>query len=90
VALQKLQGAGAPPPNKAPATATAPLPPEKPWTNRGEMRKVFANLREIVGEIAYGCEMAKSGVKDPSEFRRGEDAQLCYLRLLAIADKEAA
>ena len=73
-----------------PASTTAAPAPQKPWSNRGEMRRVFANLREIVGEVAYLGEMTLAKVKDPSEFRRGEDAEACYLRLLAIADKEAA
>ena len=85
VAQQKLQGATAPPATAAPAP-----PPGKPWSNRGEMRRVFANLREIVGEVSYLGEMTLAKVKDPSEFRNGADAEACYVRLLAIADKEAA
>jgi hypothetical protein len=77
------------PPNP-PATATAAPAPEKPWSNRGEMRRVFARLREIIGEISYLGEMAIAKVKDPSEFRNGADAEACYVRLLAIADKEEA
>ena len=98
VAKQKLATAPAPStetgdgvsvPPKPPVTAAAAVP-AKPWSNRGEMRRVFANLREIVGEVAYLGEMAIAKVKDPSEFRNGADAEACYVRLLAIADKEIA
>lgn len=86
----KTGDAGSVPP-RPPATATAAAPPsQKPWTNRGEMRRAFERLREIVGESAYLSEMATAGVKDPSEFRKGDAAEASYFRLLAIADKEAA
>lgn len=95
VARQKLQGAGAPPPIP-PGSAVAATAPEswKSWTprgkTRGEIRRMFAIVQEIVGEVAYLGEMAVAGVKDPSEFRKGDAAEACYARLVAIAEKEAA
>ena len=89
--LTEVRTAAKPPaPAPRPAVVSQMPPPAKPWTNRGEMRRVFANLREIVGESAYLAELQEAGVRDPSEFRNGEKAEACYARLLALADKEAA
>jgi hypothetical protein len=96
VAERKIEAlqAAAPPaePPKPPVvvTMTPAPPPEKPWNNRGEMRQVFAGLRELIGETSYHAELEEAGVRDPSEFRTAEKAKACYARLLALADKEAA
>ena len=91
VAERKLQAAAGPnkPPNKPPvATATARPATPKPWANRGEMRRAFATLRDIVGETAYYTELQAAGVRDPGEFRTAEKAEATYAGLMAIADKQ--
>jgi len=65
-------------------------PAEKAWTTRGEMKAVFAHLRELVGEVDYAQEMERSGVSSAEQFRHVNDARACYRRLVAIAQKEAA
>lgn len=74
-----------------PKPANTAFPPAaSAWTNRGEMRAIFARLREAVGEVRYSEEMQRAGVKDPTEFRYSNPARECYSRLVAIAQQEVA
>ena len=60
------------------------------WQTRGQMKNVFAKLREIVGEVEYGKELERAGVNDASEFRYLNAARECYSRLVALAQQEVA
>lgn len=60
------------------------------WRTRGEMKAVFAQLREAVGEVEYAKELERAGVQDAGEFRYLNDARACYSRLVAIAAQEVA
>src|SRR5207247_2228312 len=60
VAQQKIAA------GKVEATArVVPVPAEKPkpWSNRGEMRRAFAAVREQLGEYTYLGEMERTGVR---------------------------
>jgi len=58
---------------------------EKPWNNFGEMRQVFARLREQIGETRYHEELRLAGVENPGQFRSTHQALACYSRLMALA-----
>jgi hypothetical protein len=62
----------------------------KPWKTFGEMRRLFAQLREQVGEFAYLQELEQAGVTDPSQFKTTAAAEACYWRLVAIASEGVA
>ena len=84
-------------PNGAPP---APAPDPKPaasadgamkyWNTRGEMKRLFAALREKLGEVTYLSELERFGVKDAGSFRSSEKAVECYERLLVLAQKAVA
>jgi hypothetical protein len=57
----------------------------KPWKNFGEMRRVFEQVREQVGEIRYQEELELAGVQNPGQFRSASKALDCYGRLARIA-----
>ena len=65
-------------------------PAASAWTTRGEMKDVFARLREIVGEVEFAKEMERAGVSSPAEFHYLNKARESYSRLVALAAKEAA
>ena len=57
----------------------------KPWKNFGEMRQVFEQVREQVGETLYREEMERAGVQHPGQFQSASRALECYWRLARIA-----
>jgi hypothetical protein len=57
----------------------------KPWKNFGEMRRLFEQLREQVGETRYLAEMELAGVQNPGQFQSVSKALACYGRLAHIA-----
>ena len=57
----------------------------KPWTNFGQMRQFFEQIRERVGETRYFEELGIAGVDNPAEFRSANKALECYARLIQIA-----
>ena len=57
----------------------------KPWKNFGEMRRVFDQLREQVGETRYREELELAGVQNPGQFQSAGKALACYGRLARIA-----
>jgi len=57
----------------------------RPWKNFGEMRQLFAQLREQVGELRYMEELKLAGVQNPSQFQSAAKAIACYWRLARIA-----
>ncbi len=57
----------------------------KPWTNFGQMRQFFEQVRERVGETRYFEELSLAGVNNPAEFRSANKALECYARLVQIA-----
>jgi hypothetical protein len=63
----------------------------KPWTNRGEMRAIFAALREKAGEMIYLDLMARYGI-NPKElhWRSTEQATDAWRELYALAWNEVA
>ena len=60
-------------------------PNGKPWKNFGEMRQVFAQLREQVGETRYHEELELAGVDNPGQFQSVNQALACYGRLARLA-----
>jgi hypothetical protein len=70
---------------KNPAAPTETDAAVKPWQNFGEMRRVFEQLREQVGEIRYLEEMGLAGVQNPGQFQSAGKALECYSRLVRIA-----
>ena len=60
----------------------------KHWATRGEMKRLFGEVREQVGERVYLELLERFNVKDPGEFRKSEDAVKCYEVLTEIARKE--
>ena len=69
-----------------------PAPQTKPWRTAGEMRRAFAAVREQIGETAYLCELAATGVNSIEEFLRirpvalaNERALTAYRKLQQIA-----
>ena len=57
----------------------------KPWKNFGEMRQVFEQVREQVGETRYREELERAGVQNPGQFQSASKALDCYWRLARIA-----
>ena len=68
-----------------PAVAVEPDAGVKPWKNFGEMRRVFEQVREQVGEIRYLEELELAGVQNPGQFQSASKALDCYGRLARIA-----
>jgi hypothetical protein len=68
-----------------PATAGEPNAAVKPWKNFGEMRRLFDQIRERVGETRYLEELALAGVQNPAQFKTANTALACYVRLTDIA-----
>jgi hypothetical protein len=67
---------------------SVPVEPEaavKPWKNFGEMRRVFEQMREQVGETRYLEELERAGVQNPGQFKTASGALACYGRLARIA-----
>jgi hypothetical protein len=70
------------------AKSAVPVEPNsvgKPWKNFGEMRQVFEQVREQVGETRYLEEMELAGVQNPGQFQSASKALACYGRLARIA-----
>jgi hypothetical protein len=68
-----------------PSIAVEPEGGVKPWKNFGEMRQVFEQVREQVGEIRYLEELERAGVQNPGQFQSASKALDCYGRLARIA-----
>jgi hypothetical protein len=68
-----------------PAVAVEPDASVKPWNNFGEMRRLFEQLREQVGETRYLEELKLAGVQNPGQFQSGNKALECYWRLARVA-----
>jgi hypothetical protein len=68
-----------------PSNAVEPEGGVKPWKNFGEMRQVFEQVREQVGEIRYLEELERAGVQNPGQFQSASKAMDCYGRLVRIA-----
>ena len=68
-----------------PAVAVSADGAEKPWKNFGEMRQLFEQLREQVGETRYLEELQLAQVQNPSQFLSAGKALECYWRLVRIA-----
>src|SRR5215469_3126000 len=60
----------------------------KRWATRGEMKRLFGEVREQVGERVYLEILERFNVKDPGEFRKSEDAVQCYEMLSENARQE--
>jgi hypothetical protein len=67
------------------AVPVEPAAAVKPWKNFGEMRRVFEQLREQVGETRYQEELELTGVQTPGQFQSANKALACYWRLARIA-----
>jgi hypothetical protein len=59
----------------------------KPWKNFGEMRRVFDQVRERVGEVRYLEELEVAGVQNPGQFQSAGKALECYWRLTRIVSQ---
>jgi hypothetical protein len=59
----------------------------KPWKNFGEMRRLFEQLREQVGEVRYLEELKLAGVDNPGQFQSATKALECYGRLTYLASQ---
>jgi len=57
----------------------------KPWKNFGEMRRVFEQMREKVGETRYLEELELAGVQNPGQFQSASKALACYSRPARIS-----
>ena len=68
-----------------PAVPVKPDAGVKPWRNFGEMRRVFEQIREQVGETCYREELERAGVQNPGQFQSASRALECYGRLARIA-----
>ena len=68
-----------------PAVPVGPDAGVKPWRNFGEMRRVFEQIREQVGETLYREELERAGVQNPGQFQSASRALECYGRLARIA-----
>jgi len=68
-----------------PAVAPEPDAAVKPWKNFGEMRRLFQQVREQVGETRYLAELELAGVQNPGQFQSASRALECYWRLARIA-----
>lgn len=64
----------------------------KPWTNRGEMKRAFGQLREPVGESAYLNLLAEYQMTPLLNWKPGTENQAieCYYRLELLAQKAVA
>ena len=74
--------------DERPAKSAVPVEPDsvgKPWKNFGEMRRVFDQVREQVGETRYLEELELAGVQNPGQFQSAGKALECYWRLVRIA-----
>ena len=67
------------------AVSAGPDSAGKPWKSFGEMRRLFDQVREQVGEIRYLEELELAGVQNPGQFQSAEKALECYWRLTGIA-----
>jgi ribosomal protein L37AE/L43A len=69
-----------------------PIPSELPTAKSGEIRDLFAKLREILGEVAYLEEMQIAGVRGPFDLGTLDKIRALYARMCqrAIAQQEAA
>jgi len=73
------------------AVSVEPDNAAKPWKNFGEMRRVFQQMREQVGETRYLEELDLAGVQNPGQFQSVNKALACYWRLSRlIAQLEVA
>jgi hypothetical protein len=70
-----------------PAVAVVPDAAVKPWKNFGEMRRLFEQLRDQVGEVRYLEELKLAGVESPSQFQSANKALECYGRLACLASQ---
>jgi len=71
------------------AARVVPVPlVKKPWTNRGEMRRAFLAVREHLGEYQYLGELERSGVRSADDFRKTDEAEACYYRLVGLNSKQ--
>ena len=68
-----------------PAVAVESDAGSKPWRSFGEMRQVFEEVREQVGETRYLEELGRAGVQNPGQFHSASKALECYWRLARIA-----
>jgi hypothetical protein len=68
-----------------PAVPMEPAAAVKPWKNFGEMRRLFEQLREQVGEVRYLEELKLAGVENPGQFQSAGKALECYGRLAYLA-----
>jgi hypothetical protein len=68
-----------------PAGRAEPDGAVKPWRNFGEMRQLFEQLRQQLGETRYLEEMERAGVQNPGQFQSASKALVCYERLAQIA-----
>ena len=68
-----------------PDPAISAEPDGKPWSNFGEMRRAFEQVREQVGETRYLEELQLAGVENPGQFQSASKALACYKRLALIA-----
>ena len=100
--IQWLDGPAVEKENPAPAPAATPKPaqsalPVKPWSNAGQMRRLFAQVREQIGEVAYLGALHACGVRSVDDFftmrpvlEAAEKALACYQSMLEIAREEVA
>jgi len=72
---------------RKPPVKAEPAAAGKPWTNFGEMRRVFEQVREQVGETRYLEELELAGVQNPGQFQSASKALACYGRLARIASQ---
>jgi hypothetical protein len=56
----------------------------KPWKNFGEMRQVFEQSLEQMGEIRYLETLEMAGVQNPGQFQLASKALACCWRLARI------
>jgi hypothetical protein len=81
----------APVPQKPQVSASTAVVTEgvlKHWATRGEMKRLFGEVREQVGELVYLEILERFSVKDPGEFRKSADAVQCYEMLTENARRE--
>jgi hypothetical protein len=76
---------------RRPATSeTSEFPPAaQAWKTRGEMKAVYAKVREALGEVEYFQRLAEFNVSDPGQFKTREKALQCY-ELLVGSIRRAA
>lgn len=83
------------PPHATAPAATAPL--QKYWHTVGEMRRLFGEIRERIGETMYLAELDKWNARSVDDFLKirpataaTETAARCYAKMLSLANQEAA